>query len=44
MNSHKTFKTPDVVKPVNFNGFTYKDGILSVNMPSKSVIVIEMSK
>jgi alpha-L-arabinofuranosidase len=44
MNSHKTFETPDVVKPVSFYGFTYLDGILIVNMPSKSVVVLEMTK
>ena len=44
MNSFNSFDKPDVVKPANFTGFTLKDGILTVNMPSKSVVVIELSK
>ena len=44
MNSFNSFEKPDVVKPADFNGFTLKDGILTVNMPSKSVVVLELSK
>ena len=44
MNSFNSFEKPDVVKPVAFTGFTLKDGILTVNMPSKSVIVLELDK
>jgi len=44
MNSFNSFEKPDVVKPVAFTGFTLKNGILTVNMPSKSVIVLELVK
>ncbi len=44
MNSFNSFETPEVVKPANFNGFTYKDGMLTITMPSKSVVVLVLSK
>jgi alpha-N-arabinofuranosidase len=44
MNSYNSFENPEVVKPVAFNGFTLKDGILNITMPSKSVVVLELSK
>jgi alpha-N-arabinofuranosidase len=42
INSFNSFESPEVVKPANFNGFTYKDGILTITMPSKSVVVLEL--
>ncbi len=44
MNSFNSFEKPDIVKPADFTGFTIKNGILTVNMPSKSVVVLELSK
>jgi alpha-N-arabinofuranosidase len=44
MNAFNSFEKPEAVEPVNFKGYTLKDGILTVNMPSKSVIVLELSK
>lgn len=44
MNSFNSFDNPDVVKPVPFNGFEFKDGVLTITMPAKSVVVLEMSK
>jgi alpha-N-arabinofuranosidase len=44
MNSYNSFESPDTVKPVAFNGFILKDGILSITMPSKSVVVLELTK
>ncbi|NSW95349.1 MAG: alpha-N-arabinofuranosidase, partial [Bacteroidales bacterium] len=44
MNAMNTFDKPDNVKPVAFNGFSYKNGILTINMPSKSVVVLELTK
>lgn len=44
MNSFNSFDKPLVVKPVAFNGFTTKDGILTITMPSKSVVVLELTK
>ena len=44
MNSFNSFENPEVVKPAVFNGYSMKDGILSITMPSKSVVVLEISK
>jgi len=44
MNSFNSFESPETVKPAVFNGFTLKDGILSIVMPSKSVVVLELMK
>jgi alpha-N-arabinofuranosidase len=44
MNSYNSFENPDNVKPVIFNGFTLKDGVLNIIMPSKSVVVVELIK
>lgn len=44
MNSFNSFENQDVVKPAAFSGFTLKDEILSVIMPSKSVVVLELVK
>jgi alpha-L-arabinofuranosidase len=44
MNSYNSFEKPETVKPVVFNGFSLKDGILSIVMPSKSVVVLELTK
>jgi len=44
MNAFNSFDKPDIVKPADFTGFTMKDGILTVSMPSKSVVVLELSK
>ncbi len=44
MNSFNSFENPETVKPVSFNGFSLNDGILSITMPSKSVVVLELTK
>ena len=44
INSMNTFEKPETVKPAQFNGFTYREGILTVTMPSKSVVVLELTK
>ncbi len=44
MNAMNTFENGDAVKPAAFNGFAYKDGVLTVTMPSKSVVVLELTK
>lgn len=44
MSAFNTFEKPDAVKPASFRDFTYKNGILNVNMPSKSVVVLELTK
>jgi alpha-N-arabinofuranosidase len=44
MNSFNSFENPETVKPAPFNGFEMKDGVLSITMPSKSVVVLELTK
>ncbi|MFO7621459.1 MAG: alpha-L-arabinofuranosidase C-terminal domain-containing protein, partial [Bacteroidales bacterium] len=44
INDHNSFEKPETVKPGNFSNFTYKNGILTVNMPAKSVVVLELTK
>ncbi len=44
MNSYNGFDKPDVVKAAEFKGFELKDGVLTVDMPSKSVVVLELSR
>lgn len=44
MNTFNSFDNTDKVKPSTFKDFTYKDGILTIKMPSKSIIVLELSK
>ena len=44
MNAFNTFDKPEVVKPASFKGFKMKDGILTVTMPAKSVVVLELVK
>jgi alpha-L-arabinofuranosidase len=44
MNSFNSFENEDVVKPDSFNGFSLRNGMLTINMPSKSVVVLELTK
>lgn len=44
MNAFNTFEKPEVVKPASFKGFKMKDGVLTVTMPAKSVVVLELVK
>ncbi len=43
MNAFNSFDHPDIVKPADFNDFVLRDGTLTVNMPSKSVVVLELT-
>jgi len=40
MNSHNTFEEPDEVKPVVLKDISVKDNIVTVKIPSKSVVVL----
>jgi alpha-N-arabinofuranosidase len=42
MNAFNSFEEPEKVKPAVFSGYKLKDGILSVTMPAKSVVVLEL--
>ncbi|NOR14276.1 MAG: alpha-N-arabinofuranosidase [Candidatus Aminicenantes bacterium] len=43
INSFNTFKNPDEVKPRKFDAFSQKDGVITVNLPAKSVVVVEIT-
>jgi len=43
MTTHNTFAKTDTVKPVQFTGTRREGNTLSVKMPSKSVVVLELS-
>jgi alpha-N-arabinofuranosidase len=42
MDAHNTFATPEVVKPAAFTGATLTGGKLSLTLPAKSVVVLEL--
>jgi alpha-N-arabinofuranosidase len=43
MNAYNSFEKSETVKPVTFNGFKLSEGMLTVTMPSKSVVVLELN-
>jgi alpha-N-arabinofuranosidase len=43
MNAHNTFDQPDAVKPTVFNGFHRDGGMLRIDLPAKSVVVLEIA-
>jgi alpha-N-arabinofuranosidase len=42
MTSHNTFDAPSTVAPKPFTGASLADGRLSVVMPAKSVVTLEL--
>lgn len=42
MNAFNTFEKPEIVKPESFRGYKMKDGVLTITMPAKSVVVLEL--
>ena len=42
LNSHNTFERPDLVKPEIFKGAKFGKGKLSLTLPAKSVVVLEI--
>jgi len=42
MTAHNTFDKPETVKPAVFDGFSLRDDILTVKLPAKSVVVLEI--
>jgi len=42
INSHNTFDKPDTVKPDTFEDFELNDNMLTVTLPAKSVVVLEV--
>ena len=42
MAAYNSFEKPETVKPATFTGYKMKDGILTITMPAKSVVVLEL--
>ncbi|HUV62974.1 MAG TPA: alpha-N-arabinofuranosidase [Sedimentisphaerales bacterium] len=42
MTAHNTFDNPQEVKPAAFNAFSLRGDVLTVTLPSKSVVVLEV--
>ena len=42
MQAHNTFEQPEAVKPVAFTGARLSGGMLNIELPSKSVVVLEV--
>ena len=42
MDAHNTFDAPDAVKPAAFTGATLSGGTLSVTLPPKSVVMLDL--
>lgn len=42
INDHNTFEKPDAVKPAVFNGAKVEKGRLNINLPAKSIVVLEV--
>ncbi|MDR0505230.1 MAG: alpha-N-arabinofuranosidase [Dysgonamonadaceae bacterium] len=42
MNAHNTFEHPDAVKPDKFTDFILTDGLLDIELPTKSIVVMEL--
>ena len=42
INDHNTFEKPDAVKPVAFTGAKVEKGQLKINIPAKSIVVLEV--
>ena len=43
MQAHNTFDQPEAVKPEPFGAFTAAGGQLTIDLPSKSVVVLELN-
>jgi alpha-N-arabinofuranosidase len=42
LNTHNTFEKPDEVKPTGFSKVKIKNNIVSLDIPAKSIIVLEV--
>jgi alpha-N-arabinofuranosidase len=42
MDAHNTFESPDTVKPSSFTGFERKGGDITLALPAKSVVIMEI--
>jgi alpha-N-arabinofuranosidase len=42
INTYNTFEQPELIKPVAFNGATLLESTLAIDLPAKSVVVLEL--
>jgi len=42
MNAMNTFENPNTIKPTSFSGFTVRGSQLTLSIPAKSVVVLEL--
>jgi alpha-N-arabinofuranosidase len=42
MNAHNTFEMPHTIEPEDFNGARLNNGMLTVSLPAKSVVMLEL--
>jgi alpha-N-arabinofuranosidase len=42
INAHNTFNHPESVKPVTFDGVTFSDNTLLLDLPAKSIVVLQV--
>jgi alpha-N-arabinofuranosidase len=42
MNAHNTFAEPEAVRPASFDGARFASGTLTVELPPKSIVVLEI--
>ncbi len=42
INAHNTFEKPNTIKPEAFKDFRFKNGTLSINLPAKSIVALEL--
>lgn len=42
LTDHNSFEKPEVVKPAAFNGAKINKGVLTVNLPAKSIVTLEL--
>ena len=44
ITAYNSFEKPETVKPATFSGFKLNEGVLTITMPSKSMVVLELTK
>jgi alpha-N-arabinofuranosidase len=42
MSAHNTFETPNAIQPQPFNGASVSGATLTVQLPAKSIVVLEI--
>lgn len=42
LNVHNTFENPEAISPMDFNGASISRGSLTVDLPAKSIVVLEL--